>query len=115
MVAEDSKVTIDWINSKSNLNLIYVNNWKDKIKSLNKVQQSWRQFLKDGTQRHPRMAFYEEIVEEVVVNTWNFYIFYCVTIQMQLYDKSSICHWFDFFLYNVEGRKDYRYFFIDTF
>jgi hypothetical protein len=34
MVAGDSKVTIDWINSKSNLNLIYLNNWKDKIRSL---------------------------------------------------------------------------------
>jgi hypothetical protein len=40
MVAGDSKVTIDWINSKSNLNLIYVNDCKDKIKSLNKIQQS---------------------------------------------------------------------------
>jgi hypothetical protein len=40
MVAGDSKVTIDWINSKSNLNLIYLNNWKDKIRSLNNIFES---------------------------------------------------------------------------
>jgi hypothetical protein len=78
MVAGDSKVTIDWINSKSNLNLNYFNEWKDKIK--------------DGTQRQSMMDFYEEIVEEAVANTLNFYIFYCVTIHIQLYEKSSICH-----------------------
>jgi hypothetical protein len=30
----DSKVAIDWINDKSNLNLLYLNTWKDQIKSL---------------------------------------------------------------------------------
>jgi len=34
MVAGDSKVTIDWINDKSNLNLIYLSNWKVKIRRL---------------------------------------------------------------------------------
>jgi hypothetical protein len=34
MVAGHSKVTIDWINFKSNLNLIYLNNRKDNITSL---------------------------------------------------------------------------------
>jgi hypothetical protein len=34
MVACDSKVTIDWINNKSNLDLIYLSHWKDKIRRL---------------------------------------------------------------------------------
>ena len=41
MVVGDSKVTIDWINSKSNLNL-YISKkyWKDKIRSLKDKFQS---------------------------------------------------------------------------
>jgi hypothetical protein len=34
MVAGDSKVAIDWINDKSNLNLLYLNTWKDQIRRL---------------------------------------------------------------------------------
>jgi hypothetical protein len=34
MVVGDSKVTMDWINDKSNLNIIYLNNWKGKIRIL---------------------------------------------------------------------------------
>jgi hypothetical protein len=34
MVVGDSKVTIDWINDCSNLNLMYLHSWKDRIKSL---------------------------------------------------------------------------------
>jgi hypothetical protein len=34
MVAGDSKVAIDWINDKSNLNLLYLISWKDKIRRL---------------------------------------------------------------------------------
>jgi len=34
MAAGDSKVTIDWINDCSNLNLIYLHNWKEQIRSL---------------------------------------------------------------------------------
>jgi len=34
MVAGDSKVTIDWINNKSNLDLIYLSHWKGMIKLL---------------------------------------------------------------------------------
>jgi len=34
MAVGDSKVTIDWINECSNLHLLYLHIWKDKIKSL---------------------------------------------------------------------------------
>ena len=34
MVVGDSKVVIDWINVNSNINLLYLNNWKEQIKSL---------------------------------------------------------------------------------
>jgi hypothetical protein len=34
MVVGDSKVAIDWINDNSNLNLLYLNNWKEQIRSL---------------------------------------------------------------------------------
>jgi len=34
MVVGDSKVTIDWINDRSNLNLIYLHNWKEQIRVL---------------------------------------------------------------------------------
>jgi len=34
MVVGDSKVTIDWIIGNSNLNLLYLNNWKDQIRNL---------------------------------------------------------------------------------
>jgi ribonuclease HI len=34
MVAGDSKVTIDWINESSKLNLLYLHNWKEQIKRL---------------------------------------------------------------------------------
>jgi ribonuclease HI len=34
MVDGDSKVAIDWINDKSNLNILYLNNWKEQIRSL---------------------------------------------------------------------------------
>jgi hypothetical protein len=36
MLAVDSKVTIDWISDKANLDLIYLSHWKDKISSLKK-------------------------------------------------------------------------------
>jgi ribonuclease HI len=34
MVVGDSKVTIDWINDRSNLNLIYLHIWKEQIRVL---------------------------------------------------------------------------------
>jgi hypothetical protein len=88
MVAGDSKVTIDWINDKSNLNLIYLNNWKDKIRRLktrfetinfmhihrqfNKVADSLsKKALKDNT----GWLFYEDLVNGTTVSTGKFYIF----------------------------------------
>jgi hypothetical protein len=34
MAAGDSKVTIDWINGMKNLNMLYLQSWKEKIKRL---------------------------------------------------------------------------------
>jgi len=36
MVVRDSKATIDWINDKSNLDLNYLRQWKEKIRLLKK-------------------------------------------------------------------------------
>jgi hypothetical protein len=82
MVAGDSKVTIDWLYSKSNLNLIYLNNWKDNIKILNNIFEYikfihvHRQFNKvvDNLSKKALKGnfgwlFYEEIVDATVVCT----------------------------------------------
>jgi len=82
IVVGDSKVTIDWIASKTILNLIYLNNWKERIKRLKDGFESinfmhiHRQFNKVADRLSkmalkdtPGWLFYEELYEEVVVNT----------------------------------------------
>jgi hypothetical protein len=88
MVAGDSKVTIDWINSKSNLNLIYLKYWKDKIRSLKdkfesiKFMHVHREFnkvadnlSKKALKGNTGWLTYEEIVDGTVVCAENLYIF----------------------------------------
>jgi hypothetical protein len=88
MVAGDSKVAIDWINAKSNLNLLYLNSWKDKIRRLKdkfdsiKFMHVHRKFNSEGDtlskkalKQPTRWLFYEETVEGDVVKVDSYYIF----------------------------------------
>ena len=88
IVSGDSKVTIDWINSKSSLNLIYLNSWKDNIRRLKdkfetiKFMHVHRQFNKEADilskkalKENTGWLYYEELVEGSVVSTYKFYIF----------------------------------------
>jgi hypothetical protein len=88
MVVGDSKVTIDWINAKSNLNLLYLNSWKDKIGRLKdkfdsiKFMHVHRKFnseadtlSKKALKQPTGWLFYEETVEGDVVSADKYYIF----------------------------------------
>jgi hypothetical protein len=81
-------VAIDWINANSNLNLLYLNSWKDKIKRLKdkfdsiKFMHVQRKFnskedtLSKKDLRQPtRWLFYEDTVEGNVVTTNSYNIF----------------------------------------
>jgi len=88
MVARDSKVTIDWINSKSNLNLLYLYSWKDKIERLKdkfdsikfmhvhkKFNSEANNLSKKALKQPTGWLFYEETVEGYVVTIDKYYIF----------------------------------------
>jgi hypothetical protein len=88
MVVGDSKVTIDWINDCSNLNLIYLHNWKEHIRSLNvgfedihfmHIHREFNtvagQLSKKDLDNPLGWFYYEEIFNENVVNTDLFMIF----------------------------------------
>jgi ribonuclease HI len=88
MVVGDSKVTIDWINESTNLNLIYLHNWKEQIKSLKvgfediKFMHIHREFntvadqLSKKAMDNPLGWFhYEEILNGTVVNKDSIKIF----------------------------------------
>jgi hypothetical protein len=88
MVAGNSKVTIDWINSKSSLNLIYLNYWKDKIRSLKdkfesiKFMHVHRQFnkvayilSKKALKGSIGWLYYEVLVDGTAVDADKLYIF----------------------------------------
>jgi hypothetical protein len=88
MVAGDSKVVIDWINAKSNLNLLYLNSWKDKIRRLKdkfdgiKFMHVHRKFNKDTdtlskrvSNQPTRYLFYEETIKGDVVNADIYFLF----------------------------------------
>jgi hypothetical protein len=93
MAASDSKVTINWINDCSNMNLIYVHSWKEKIKCL-KVSFEGIHFMhihrefnivadqlsKKALDNPLGWFYYEEIYKENVVNTYIF-LFSNVTFQ----------------------------------
>jgi ribonuclease HI len=79
MVVGDSKVTIDWINSKSNLNLLYLNSWKDKIGRLKdqfdsiKFMHVHRKFNKEADilskkalKKNIGWLYYEELVKDLL-------------------------------------------------
>jgi ribonuclease HI len=88
MVVGDSKVTIDWINDCSNLNLIYLHSWKEQIRCLKASFEGihfmhiHREFNTVADQLSKKALdnplgwfFYEEIFKENVVNTDSFLIF----------------------------------------
>jgi hypothetical protein len=88
MVVGDSKVTIDWINSKSSLNLIYLSSWKDKIRRLNdqfetiKFMHVHRQFNKEADNLSKKslkgnigLLYYEELVDGSAIYADKLYIF----------------------------------------
>jgi hypothetical protein len=81
MVVGDSKVTIDWINDRSKLNLLYLNIWKNKIRRLNdsfdgiklmhvhKKYNSEADSLSKKSLDYPtRWIFFEESIKGDVVN-----------------------------------------------
>jgi ribonuclease HI len=82
MVVGDSKVTIDWINDKSNLDLNYLSHWKEKIRFLKKGYEMinfmhiHRQFNKEADNlskkalKEPfRWLFYEEIEKGSIIRS----------------------------------------------
>jgi hypothetical protein len=88
MVVGDSKVNIDWINDCSNLNLIYLHNWKEQIRSLKErfediqCMHIHREFNTVADQLSKKALdnplgwfYYEEIFNENVVNKDSFKIF----------------------------------------
>jgi hypothetical protein len=88
MVVGDSKVNIEWINDRSNLNLIYLHGWKEQIRCLKaifeeiKFMHIHREFntvtdllSKKTLDNLLGLFFYEEIFKEIVVNTERFFIF----------------------------------------
>jgi hypothetical protein len=88
MIVGDSKVAIDWINDRSNLNLIYLASWKEQIRCLKekfeeiKFMHVHREYntvadkLSKKALNNPLGCFfYEEIIQENVVNAENFLIF----------------------------------------
>jgi ribonuclease HI len=88
MAVGDSKVTIDWINDCSNLNLIYLHNWKEQIRCLKEgfedihFMHIHREFNTVADQLSKKALdnplgwfYYEEIFKENVVNTDRFLIF----------------------------------------
>jgi hypothetical protein len=88
MVAGDSKVTIDWINDKSNLDLIYLSHWKDKIRCLKNGFETinfmhiHRQYNKEADNLSKKALndslgwlFFEDLDNGSIVRSGKFYIF----------------------------------------
>jgi ribonuclease HI len=88
MVAGDSKVAIDWINDKENLNLIYLNAWKDKIRRLKdsfdgiKYMHVHRKFNSEADSLSKKALdcsigwiFFEEYIEGSVVSADRYFLF----------------------------------------
>jgi hypothetical protein len=82
MAAGDSKVTIDWINESTNLNLLYLHSWKDQIKSLKtsfeeiQFMHIHREFNSEADKLSKKALdntmgcfYYEEFFKENVVNS----------------------------------------------
>jgi len=93
MVVGDSKVTINWINDFSNLNLIYLHSWKEQIRSLKAgfedihFMHIHREFNTMADQLSKKSLdsplgwfYYEEIFNENGVNTDRFFYFLNVTL-----------------------------------
>jgi ribonuclease HI len=88
MVVGDSKVTIDWINDCSNMNLMYLHSWKDRIKILKEKFEDiqfmhiHREFntvadrLSKQALDNPLGSFYyEEIIQGITSSSGSFMIF----------------------------------------
>jgi hypothetical protein len=88
MAVGDSKVTIDWINECTNLNLLYLHSWKDKIKSLKtsfeeiQFMHIHQEFNSEADKLSKKALdipmgwfYYEEIFKENVVNSGSLMIF----------------------------------------
>jgi ribonuclease HI len=88
MVVGDSKVTIDWINDRSKLNLLYLNTWKDKIRRLKynfdgiKFMHVHRKFnfeayslSKKALDYSTGWIFFEESIKGDVVNADRYFLF----------------------------------------
>lgn len=95
IVAGDSKVTIDWINSKSSLNQIYLNYGKDKAikfmhihRQFNKVAHILsKEILKGST----GWLYYEVLVDGTVIDADKLYILSAGVINFEFFVNATIC------------------------
>jgi ribonuclease HI len=88
MVVGDSKVILDWFDGKSHLNVLSLQTWKRKIKDL-KLSFRWIQCFhvhrkfnsladtlsKIALEKQIGWLFYDEVLEDSVINTGSFFIF----------------------------------------
>jgi hypothetical protein len=82
MIAEDSKVTIDWIKGSTSLNFTYLRPWQQKIKALQEQFESVKyihmhrifnhivdQLSKHALNCSPGLLFLEENLDGVTTHT----------------------------------------------